>query len=49
MPIRIYCPQCRADRDVAGMHQMQCAVCGHLAERVLCGAELELAALELIT
>jgi hydrogenase nickel incorporation protein HypA/HybF len=49
IPIRIYCTACGAEGDPVSGHCLHCARCGTSACRVVKGAELELAALELQT
>lgn len=49
IPIRIYCAKCGGEGDPVSLQCLQCARCGAPACRVVNGAELELAALELQT
>ncbi len=49
IPIRIYCPACSSEGDPVSLHCLYCARCGMQACRLVQGAELELAALELET
>jgi len=49
VPLRIECPQCRAERAAVSLQRLQCAQCGTPAAGVLHGAELEVSALELQT
>ena len=49
IPIRIYCPACRAEQNPVSLQALQCSRCGALAGEVTQGAELELTALELET
>ena len=49
IPIRIYCTSCDAEGDPVSSHRLHCGSCGTSACRVVRGAELELAALELQT
>jgi len=47
IPIRIYCSACSAEGDPVSLQRLHCATCGAHCCRVVKGAELELAALEL--
>jgi Zn finger protein HypA/HybF involved in hydrogenase expression len=47
VPLRVYCPRCRAERDPVSIQYLQCAVCGDPAPDVIHGAELEMVSLEL--
>jgi hydrogenase nickel incorporation protein HypA/HybF len=47
IPIRIYCSACSAEGDPVSSQLLHCAACGSSGCRVVKGAELELAALEL--
>ena len=49
IPIRIYCTSCGSEGDPISGQRLHCARCGESACRVVKGAELELAALELQT
>jgi hydrogenase nickel incorporation protein HypA/HybF len=49
IPIRIYCTSCDAEGDPVSSYRLHCGRCGTSACRVVRGAELELAALELQT
>jgi hydrogenase nickel incorporation protein HypA/HybF len=49
IPIRIYCTRCGDEGDPVSSHRLHCGRCGTSACRVVRGAELELAALELQT
>lgn len=49
VPIRIFCPTCGSEGDPVSGQCLHCARCGDSACRVVKGAELELAALELET
>ncbi len=47
VPIAIYCPTCRAEREVTSMQSLSCVACGTLASTVVRGREIEVVALEL--
>jgi hydrogenase nickel incorporation protein HypA/HybF len=49
IPIRVYCTRCEVEGDPISSHHLHCGRCGTSACRVVRGAELELAALELQT
>ncbi len=49
IPIRIHCATCGVDGDPISGQCLHCARCGNSACRVVQGAELDLAALELQT
>ena len=49
IPIRIYCVSCGNEGDPVSLQCLHCARCGSPSCRVVKGAELELAALELET
>jgi hydrogenase nickel incorporation protein HypA/HybF len=46
-PIVVNCVTCAAERPVACIQLMSCAVCGTPAGRIIAGRELEVVALEL--
>ncbi|HET9743793.1 MAG TPA: hydrogenase maturation nickel metallochaperone HypA [Terriglobales bacterium] len=46
VPLRIYCPACRAESPPLSSYQLACPVCRTPAERVTQGKELELKAFE---
>jgi hydrogenase nickel incorporation protein HypA/HybF len=47
IPIRIYCSACSAEGNPVSLQRLHCTSCGAHGCRVVKGAELELAALEL--
>jgi hydrogenase nickel incorporation protein HypA/HybF len=49
VPLRIYCPGCRAETPPVSLQKLECAQCGSPADRITQGDELEVAALELET
>ena len=46
VPLRIYCPVCRAESSPVSRYQLACPACNTPAERVTQGKELELKAFE---
>ena len=46
LPVRIFCPRCRAQADLPNIQCFRCPVCGSPAGQIVQGRELELAALE---
>jgi hydrogenase nickel incorporation protein HypA/HybF len=49
IPIRIYCLACCAEGDPVSSQHLHCGACGASVCRVVKGAELEVAALELLS
>lgn len=49
VPLLIECPRCVAERTPISVQRLECSECGAPAARILHGAELEVAALELQT
>jgi hydrogenase nickel incorporation protein HypA/HybF len=47
VPIVVFCPKCRTERPVNSIQHFRCAECDTPVSEILCGRELELAALEL--
>ena len=47
VPVQVFCPQCRARRQVSSVQYLYCAECGAPGSQVVQGKELELVALEL--
>jgi len=47
VPIVIFCPNCRGEREVSSMQSFCCADCGTFAADVVRGREIEVVALEL--
>ena len=47
VPIAVFCPHCRCDREVESMQDIRCWVCGTRPAQVVRGRELELVALEI--
>jgi hydrogenase nickel incorporation protein HypA/HybF len=46
-PVMIRCPKCAAERPVASIQQMACAVCGTATADITRGRELEVCAMEI--
>lgn len=46
VPVRIFCPACRAERTVLSIQQLCCPDCQAPAHDILCGRDLEVTALE---
>jgi hydrogenase nickel incorporation protein HypA/HybF len=47
IPIAVWCPQCAAQREIAGPFEMLCPECGMVVTEVRQGRELEVRALEI--
>ena len=48
VPLAVYCPACREERELPGIQHLRCPVCGTLTPQVVRGRELELFALEVV-
>ena len=46
VPLTVFCPRCKAERQLPGPQSFRCPVCGTPAPDVVSGRELELTALE---
>lgn len=46
VPVRVFCPRCEAEAELADVQQFRCPRCGTPTAQVLAGRELELVALE---
>lgn len=44
--LRIYCESCKVERTPDSIHEIDCPQCHTPAQKILCGRELEVAALE---
>jgi hydrogenase nickel incorporation protein HypA/HybF len=47
IPVIVFCPDCRVERQLASVQHFCCPVCGARTPDILRGRELELAALEM--
>jgi hydrogenase nickel incorporation protein HypA/HybF len=47
VPVVVYCPQCRAERELRSGQSFCCAICGTPTPQIERGRELELVALEI--
>jgi hydrogenase nickel incorporation protein HypA/HybF len=47
VPVVVYCPMCRAEREIISVQQFCCATCHAPTSQVLRGKELEVTALEI--
>jgi hydrogenase nickel incorporation protein HypA/HybF len=47
VPVRIRCPQCRAERAIVSSYELVCADCGTASAEITQGRELEVVALEI--
>lgn len=45
-PLRVYCPRCRAPRDLPDITPIQCPICGTPTPILLSGRELQLDSIE---
>jgi hydrogenase nickel incorporation protein HypA/HybF len=48
IPLTVFCPTCREERELPGIQHLRCPVCGTLTPQVVRGRELELFALEVV-
>jgi len=48
VPVVVFCPSCRAERELPSIQHFRCPVCDTLTPEVIQGRDLELAALEVI-
>lgn len=46
VPLAIYCPNCRAEFELAGIQSLRCPKCQELSSDIRRGKELEIVALE---
>lgn len=42
VPVRIWCPGCRAEQELPGIQRFACPTCGHLSGDIRAGRELEI-------
>ncbi len=47
VPVVVFCPECRAERELSSVQSFCCAVCGTPTPQIERGRELELVALEI--
>lgn len=47
VPLVVFCPDCRAERTIAGHPVLQCPVCGSPTPTIVRGRELQLIAMEI--
>jgi hydrogenase nickel incorporation protein HypA/HybF len=47
VPLVVYCPHCRARRELGSIQSLTCDTCGALTPDIRAGRELELVALEI--
>jgi hydrogenase nickel incorporation protein HypA/HybF len=48
VPLAVYCPTCREERELPGIQHLRCPACGTLTPQAVRGRELELFALEVV-
>ncbi len=48
VPLVIYCPRCRCERELASIQSLQCPVCGEFSADLRRGRELEIISLEVL-
>ncbi len=48
IPIVVFCPTCRAERELPGLQSFRCPVCGGETADVVRGRELELVSMEVV-
>lgn len=47
VPVRIWCPACRAERELPGIQRLACPACGRPCGDIRAGRELDLESIEL--
>ena len=47
VPVVIYCDRCQCERELTGIQNFECPVCGHPSAQVCRGRELEMVSLEI--
>ena len=47
VPVKVYCPTCRAEQSLASIQNFACPRCGRTTTQVLSGKEIEVFALEI--
>ena len=47
VPVRIWCPDCSAERELPGIQRFACPECGRLSGDIRAGRELDLESIEL--
>jgi len=48
VPVRVWCPDCRAERELPGIQRFACPACGRPTGDIRAGRELDLESLELV-
>ena len=48
VPVVVFCPECRAERELPGLLSFRCPVCGGEGADVVSGRELELVSMEVL-
>lgn len=47
VPVRIWCPGCEAEAELAGIQRLACPTCGHASGDIRAGRELEIESIEI--
>ena len=47
VPVRIWCPDCSAERELPGIQRFACPECGRLSGDIRAGRELDLESIEM--
>jgi hydrogenase nickel incorporation protein HypA/HybF len=48
VPVIVFCPECRAERELPGLQSFRCPICGGDMADVVSGRELELVSMEVL-
>jgi hydrogenase nickel incorporation protein HypA/HybF len=48
VPVIVWCPECRAERELPGIQRLACPACGRPTGDIRAGRELDLESLELV-
>jgi hydrogenase nickel incorporation protein HypA/HybF len=48
VPVRVWCPECRTERELPDIQRLACPACGRPAGDIRAGRELDLESLELV-
>jgi len=47
VPVKVYCPRCRSEKELESIQLFACPACGELTPEVLEGRELQVVAMEI--
>jgi len=48
VPVRVWCPECRTERELPGIQRLACPACGRPTGDIRAGHELDVESLELV-